>query len=351
MTRTVAGFEHLVLGLVWLGVTLALSMLVALVIERLALAWNEAQRRRIEARYGRVAARALAGDEAARQALAGQSARDRLAIARLIIVALIDDRDPARIAATRDVARAMAVVPVARRYLRSWLWWQRILGLRALGLIQDTDHTAAIIAALDDRNADVRGAALDALADLQDPSSLPAIVVRLQDTSLHVGRRAAALAAFGTRGEPFVLELAAVDEAHRLNYARVLRICGTARSRPALCAWASDGRGDVRTAVFEALARIGLDAPSAVLAIAALESADAPERAAAAGALLGWSAADAAPRLAQHLDDSWAVAVPAARALGSMHEAGRRELEALAARSDLPGLLARQVLWEAGVQC
>jgi HEAT repeat protein len=352
MTGILLLFERAVLWIVWLSVTLALCMVAALVVERLARAWHDARRRRIEQRYGPLAWRGVAGDEEALRVLGTIPARYRIAIARLIIEPLIDDRDPARIAATRKAARALAIVPLARRYLRSGLWWRRVLGLRALGLIQAPGQTAAILAALDDRNADVRGAALDALADLQDPASLPAIVARIHDPSLHLGRRAAALAAFGPQSEPFVLELAAVDLEHRENYARVLRICGTARARPALCSWMQDPRASVRIAALAALAHVGLDRGSAAVALAALESADASERATAAAALHGWTGGgDAAPRLARHLDDAWMVAVPAARALRSMRDAGRLELESRAARADLPGLLARQMLWETDIRC
>jgi HEAT repeat protein len=143
------------------------------------------------------------------------------------------------------------------------------------------DWTA--IAALDDPHPDVRAAALDAL-DLQNPPSPQAIVVRLHDASLHRGRRAAALASFGSRCEQFLLELSDVDPAHLLNYARALAICGSERSRPSLCRWTTDPRADVRAAAFAALAHVGLDDPSARCALEALESGDAQERAMAARA-------------------------------------------------------------------
>jgi HEAT repeat protein len=269
-------------------------------------------------------------------------------IGRLLITPLIGADDPRRIARTREIARALSMVPIADRYLRSFLWWRRALALRALGLTRATDHTANMVAALDDSNADVRGAALDALADVQNPAALPAIVVRLHDLSQQRGRRAAALAAFGSQCEPFLLELAQVDPEHRLNYARTIAILGTERSRAVLCEWAKDERAEVRTAVFGAFERVGLDERSARLAINALENDDVAVRANAAGALRGWI--DAARPLARHLDDHWPVAVQAARSLQSMGEAGRIELESRVARSDLSGTLARQMLWEAEAQ-
>jgi len=134
----------------------------------------------------------------------------------------------------------------------------------------------------------------------------------------------------------------------RLWWRRALALCGTALSRPTLCEWTRDARGEVRIAAFEALTHIGLDAPAASLAIAALDSPEADVRAMAAEALQHWTDdAAAAARLGQHLDDAWTVAVRAARTLQSMPEAGMAQLRARADRPDLTGTLARQMLWEA----
>jgi HEAT repeat protein len=232
--------------------------------------------------------------------------------------------------------------------LRSHWWWRRTVALRALGLLQATNRTGRIVAALDDPNENVRNAALDALADMQDPAALAAIVVRLHDASLQRGRRAAAIEAFGSQCEVLLLELSRVDPENRLSYARALAICGTQVSRPTLCGWTSDTRATVRAAAFEALAHVGLDEAAASLAVQGLESRDVAVRAMAAGALHGWTGAgDAASHLGRHLDDTWTIAVRAARSLRSMGHAGRVELEACAIRSDVAGVLARQMLWEA----
>ncbi len=276
-------------------------------------------------------------------------ARHRITLAWLVIEPLIEDRDPVRIAKARALVEAISLLPVADRHLRSRLWWRRARALRALGLIQARDHTAQLVAALDDPHSDVRAAALDGLADMHDPAALQAIVVRVHDTSLHRGRRGAALKAFGSDSEPFLLELSEVDSANRLNYIHALAICGTARSRPVLCRWTRDTRIEVRATAFEALAYVGLDDEAARVAIEGLESDDPQVRAMAAYALRGWQGhADAAARLAPHLDDTWAVAVRAARTLQSMGPAGAAELQARASRLDIGGLLARQMLWQAG---
>lgn len=332
-------------GLLWGSIHFGLVMLAAVAVERTAYGVSGLRQARLERRYMPLLSRALAGDEHATGRLAAAPQGHRLAIGYLLIGPLIDDRAPARIAATRRVARAIVIVPLADGYLRSRRWWRRALGLRALGLIQDRTHTGAIVAALDDPHPGVRAAALDALTDLRDPVAMPAIVSRLLDSSLDPARRVAALSAFGSEAEGFVLDLADVDAEHRVHYARALAICGTARARPVLRRWMSDDRAEVRAAALSALARIGLDHESA---LAALDSGDATVRASAARAFRGWTGGvDASEPLARHLEDSWTVAVPAARALQSMGGIGLMRLGIRAARPDLAGLLAQQMIWEA----
>jgi HEAT repeat protein len=330
-----------------LAAVFALSMLGVVVIERVVFACEEMWRSRIKRRYLPVAQRALEGDANATCTLVASPTRHRVAIATFLITALIDDRDPQRIAKTRSLVQHMSLIPYAERLVRSRRWWRRALGLRALGLMQDKEHTPVIVAALDDPDPDVRAAALDALADLQDPASLAAIVVRLNDMSLQRGRRLAALAAFGTEAEPRVLELAEIDPLHRADYARALAICGSQLSRAALCEWARDQRVEVRAAAFGALARLGLDDRGAGLAVEALDSANPDVRAMAAYALHGWiGSGDAASRLAARLDDTWTVAVQAARSLEAMGPAGAVALQVARPRSDLGAFLARQILWQ-----
>jgi HEAT repeat protein len=349
MTELLAAFARLSPLMAWAAVVAAFTMAAAVVVERAAFGVQQALSRHVTRRYLPLVQRALAGDETARGELLRSPARHRLALARLLIEPLIEDRDPERIARTRALAEAMSVFPLAERYLRSWMWWRRALALRALGLVQARDHTAQLIAALDDPHPDVRAAALDALADQHDPAALQAVIVRLHDTSLHRGRRGAALKAFGSDCEPFLLDWSEVDPQNRLNYIHAIAICGTALSRPALCRWTRDARVEVRATAFEALAYVGLDDDAARVAVEGLESDDPPVRAMAAYALRDWQGpGDAAARLAPHLDDTWPVAVRAARTLRSMGEAGLVELQARASGQGLGGLLARQMLWQAG---
>jgi HEAT repeat protein len=351
MTEFLIEFARLAPLMVWAGVVIALTMAAAVVVQRAAFGLQQALSRRVAQRYRPLVQRALEGDETARGELLASPARHRLALARLLIEPLIEDRNPERIARTRAILEAMSVFQLADRYLRSWWWWRRALALRALGLVQARDFTAQLVAALDDSHPDVRAAALDGLTDLRDPAALQAIVVRLHDTSLHRGRRGAVLKAFGSDCEPFLLEWSEVDHENRLNYIQALAICGTARSRPVLCRWTRDARVEVRATAFEALAYVGLDDEAAHVAIEGLESDDPPVRAMAAYALRGWQGpGDAAARLAPHLDDTWAVAVRAAHTLQSMGPAGLVELQAHASHPDIGGLLARQMLWQASTQ-
>jgi HEAT repeat protein len=349
MTEFLIQFARLSPLMVWAAAVAALTMAAAVVVERAAFGVRRAWSRHLTRRYRPLVRRALAGDETARGELLASPATHRLALAWLLIEPLIEDRDPERIARTRALAQELSVLRLADRYLRSWMWWRRALALRALGLVQARDHTPELVAALDDSHPDVRAAALDALTDQHDLAALQAVVVRLHDTSLHRGRRGAALKALGSDCEPFLLEWSEVDPENRLDYIHALAICGTARSRPTLCRWTRDARVEVRATAFEALAYVGLDEEAARVAIDGLESDDPPVRAMAAYALRGWQGpGDAAARLAPHLDDTWTVAVRAARTLQSMGPAGAVELQARASGQDLGGLLARQMLWQAG---
>lgn len=347
MNELATAFDRYALLLVGVALAVAVAMITAVVLGRIAVAAREAWLRRMTARYTPLVRLALAGDPHARVALRRSPSWHRLTIARMILIPLIRDRDAVRIAEARELVDALSLVPLAERLLESRWWWRRAMALRALGAMQSTGHTSAIVAALDDANEDVRNTALDALADLQNPACLPVIVARLHDTSLHRARRGAVLAAFGTKCEPFLLDVAAVDREHRLNYALALGICGTAEARSLLCEWSRDLRADVRAAALQALSRIGIDQWSVPFALVALEDRDPLVRAMAATALRGYVDRDTAACLARHLDDTWSVALRAARSLRTMEAAGRAELEARAGREGLAGLLARQMLWEA----
>ena len=348
MTGLIFDRETVRTVLEWTSIVLVVTMFFAVVVERTLAGLREARRQRVERHYAPLLRRAVAGDEDARRRLEAAPPRHRLILAMRRVLPLIRDPTPEKIAEARSAVATLGLTSVANRYLHSRWWWKRAVMLRAVGLLQIHGRTGLAIAALDDPHHDVRATALDALADMQNPASLPAIIVRLHDTSLHRGRRGGRAGRVriqlrtvppGPRRRrsraPSQLRAGAGDLRHGSVAARALRLDG-------------DDRADVRAAALEALSRIGLDEASARRAIDALENADDSVRAMAAQALHGWNAdGDAARQPRAHLDDTWAVAVRAARSLRTMEDAGRAELEAHATRAGLPGLLARQMLWDA----
>ena len=161
-------FARLAPNMVWAAVATAVTMAAAVVLERTEFGVQQALDRRRLRRYRPLVHRALEGDDTARDELLHAPTRHRIAVAWLVIEPLITDRDPARIVKARAVVQAMSLFPIADRYLRSRLWWRRARALRALGLIQATDHTPQLVDALDDPHPDVRAAALDGLTDMHD---------------------------------------------------------------------------------------------------------------------------------------------------------------------------------------
>jgi hypothetical protein len=172
MTDLLVDVDHVSVRMAWTAALIALVMAALVVAERSVFAYNRWRRRRIEQTCGVIAQRALAGDPAALAALVSSPRRLRVPIAWLLINPLVRDRDPDRIARTRTIVDAMELAPAANRLLGSRRWWCRVLALRAVGLLQLRQHTAVVVAALDDPDIKVRAAALDAAA-------LFALVVRL----------------------------------------------------------------------------------------------------------------------------------------------------------------------------
>jgi HEAT repeat protein len=351
MQSFIAAFESAAETLVAVSGALALSLALALVFERGAFAWWNARRSRLARVYRPLLTKALEGDDAARRLLAASPRRHRRLLAELLLFPMHDRRDRTLVDRARAVLDGLSMPALIDRYLESWCWWRRAMALRAAGFLKMRQYTPRLVAALDDGHAEIRAAALDGLADSEDPAALAAVVVRLHDETLHRGRRAAVLAAFGARCEPMLLDLAAVDAANRLLYARALAVTGTGAARPVLSSWIADARPAVRAGALDALGRTGLDAACAGAVVAALEDPEAPVRAAAARALGGAAEPAIADRVAAHLTDCWPVCADAARALRRMGAEGRLRLEQASGRDDLAGTLARQMLWEDAAQC
>jgi HEAT repeat protein len=350
MQTYIAAFESAADVLVVMSGTLALFVALIVVIERAAFGWWNTRRKRLERTYAPLLARALDGDDEAQRRLAAAPRRHQLVLAELLIFPVLDRRDWTQAGRLRTIFRAMNLA-LLDRYLNSWRWWRRAMALRAVGFLQMREYTPTLVAALDDRQPEIRAAALDGLTDSEDPAALAAIVVRLHDETLHRGRRAAALAAFGPACEPMLLDLAALDAANRLGYARALAITGSEAARPALSSWVADSRAPVRAAALDALGHTGLDEASTAAVLDALDDSDVLVRAAAVRALADAGGPAIADRIAAHLADAWPACAAAARALRRRGAEGRMRLEKESSRSDLAGTLARQMLWEEATQC
>ena len=260
---------------------------------------------------------------------------------------------PARVAhgATVDIARAACdTLGFTRRWeghLDARAWWKRADATRALGLLQVAGASQAIVARLDDPHEEVRAAAVDALGHLRDPATVAALVARLPDATRHQSTRVIeALRGFGPEITPALLAYAQAHEAQLAMVADLVGFTGAAGAVSELMAWASDERTEVRTAALRALGSIGLDDRSYYYALRGLADDEAAVRAMAARALGRSRRGDAAPYLAARLDDEWIVAAHAATSLRALGDAGRTQLALRKDEEGLPGLLARQMLWE-----
>ena len=103
MIGILTDLEQAALWAVWAGVGLAGVMAIAVIIQRLALSADEARLRHLKQQYGPLIDRALAGDAGALDALVLSPPRYRFALARMLLVPLVGDRRPDRIAATRAI--------------------------------------------------------------------------------------------------------------------------------------------------------------------------------------------------------------------------------------------------------
>lgn len=134
MIELISDAERIVKWMLWAGIALACATTLTVIAGRIALAVQDAYLARLQHRYRGLIDRALKGDRHAIDAIARCPSRDRVALVRLLIMPLISDRDPERIAATREIALAMQLTPIADRLLRSRWWWRD----RATGFWADT---------------------------------------------------------------------------------------------------------------------------------------------------------------------------------------------------------------------
>jgi HEAT repeat protein len=232
--------------------------------------------------------------------------------------------------------------------LRHRRWWRRAEAALALGLVREPSAAEELMAALDDEHEEVRAAAVDALGVLGDARAIPALVARLKDESRHQRVRIVeSLREFGQRATPALLAHARSNPAAVREVADLVGLLAGADAVDDLLQWSDHEDGAVRAAAMRALGSIGPDERAYYYALRALGDESADVRAMAARALGRSRRAEAAPYLAEKLEDEWEVAAHSATALRDLGEAGIEALAARAAGASPGADLARQMLWEA----
>ena len=331
---------------------IALGLLFAYVLVRHAVAsWREQRDASLRALYQPDVDAVLAATgpdslESAIARLAPAPSRHLPQIGALLIkplrVASGSPVDAARAAATR-----LGLVERWRKDLGAHAWWRQAEAARALGLVRADGALRPLLGCLDDAHPEVRAAAVEALGHLGDPGCVPALLRALPDASRH--QRARVVESIRELGPGVAHALIAHARAHPDDLATVAELIGftgAANAADDLLAWSSHADATVRAAALQALGSLGLDDRAYYYVLRALGDADGAVRAMAARALGRSRRGDAAPYLAQHLGDEWLVAAHAATALRMLGPAGERELVARQEAPGLPGVLARQMLWE-----
>lgn len=345
-------FRSALLPFILGGSALLLLLLALLVGQRLLRAAAEARRRVLVARYGPLIDAALTtGSPPALEAATRIPRRHRPLLASLVLAPLhvVRGGTTARAAV---LANRLGLIEAWRHDLASRRWWHRSEAALALGLLRDEAAVPALLALLDDAHDQVRAAAIDALGQIGDPSAIAPLLLRMSDPTRHERTRLVqSLRAFGSDATSALLAHGSAFPTDRALVATILSFVGGAAARDPLLQWAAADDAATRAEAWRALAAIGLDERAFYHALKGLGDDDAAVRAAASLALARSGRVDAAPHLARHLDDEWAVAAQSARALATLGADGRAELAARVARG--PGLghdLAQQMLWEGGMR-
>ena len=284
--------------------------------------------------------------EAAIATLSAAPPRHRPQIGALLIRPLrVASGSP--VESARAAADQLGLIERWKKDLGSHAWWRQAEAARALGLVRAEGALRPLLACLDDEHEEVRAAAVEALGHLGDPGCVPALLRALPDASRH--QRARVVESIRELGPSVSHALIAHARAHPDDLATVAELIGftgAANAAGDLLAWSSHEDPAVRAASLQALGSLGLDDRAYYYVLRALGDADGAVRAMAARALGRSRRGDAAPYLAQHLGDEWLVAAHAATALRMLGPAGERELVARQEAPGLPGVLARQMLWE-----
>jgi len=207
-------------------------------------------------------------DDAARRAqLALGKVATPAAVAALIALTRTPPVSPETRAALR--AAGTAAVPALERELATGTPGSAAVAALTLGEIGDRRSSAPLRAALE-RRPELAPVALDALARIADPASLPTLVRAAESTDLETRRRAyAALLALRDPRATVALArgMADVDPNVRELAARLAAAIGAQSTAPAVAALLGDAAREVRRAAAEALATLALPSGAVVTAI------------------------------------------------------------------------------------
>jgi HEAT repeat protein len=342
-------FRSVLLAFLAGGTALLSTLFVVLIVQRSLRSAAVAWRRRIADRYRPAIDAVLTDPAASLDRLDAIPRRHRAVIVDLLMtpLRLVRGGQSARASA---IAERLALAERWRSDLDARRWWERSEAALAIGLLRDRQSIPALVQLLDDWHDQVRAAAIDALGQIGDPAAVPALLSRLGNPNLHEHVRVVqALRGFGEGAAAALVEHGQSRVEDRRTVATVLSYVGGALAAPKLIEWGKTDDAPTRAAVWSALATVGLDDRTFYHALKALHDDEPNVRAAAARALSRSGRTDAAPSLAERLDDEWEVAAQAARALMRLQEPGKAALRKRIEQG--PGLghdLAHQMLWEGG---
>ncbi len=346
LTALVAVVRSVLVPIIVLTSAFLALLAVHILAGHLGRAWAQARSRRLAGLY-RPLISALADERRsadAAQALCRAPSRHR-PIITIELVALLGLTSGTVVERARRVADELGLLGRWRRGLAHRYWWRRAESARGLGCVRETTVVPDLVRLLNDPHEEVRAAAVEALGLIGDTRAIPPLVSGFSDgPRLQRARVVLALRAFG---RPVVAPLLEHGQAHPEDTATVadlLGLIGGSSALDALTAWSADLRPDVRAAALRALGTLGPCDRTYYYALRGLGDEAAEVRAMAARAVARSLRADAAPYLADTLDDEWEVAAEGARGLRDLRDAGRPWLER--ARNGPAGDLARQMVWE-----
>jgi HEAT repeat protein/beta-lactamase regulating signal transducer with metallopeptidase domain len=157
----------------------------------------------------------------------------------------------------------------------------RSAAAHSLGRLKDPRAVPGLIGALKDSQAKVRTAAAEALAEFEDPRAIPALAGLLNDPSAEVRQSALdALSHFEDTSLPSVAVIRALGDADAEVRQKAAHLAGKLRDRsatPALVKLVGDASSDVRQAAIEAIGEMK-DPAAAAAVLPALSDADADVR-------------------------------------------------------------------------